>query len=302
MNAAIDIGSNSIRLLIGEACCGIVSPLLYRRQITRLAGGLGGCLRLLNPESMEKSLATLESFVELTSHHRCRCIRAVATEALRRADNASEFVHLVSLRTGLKIDIIEGCEEARLSAIGARSALLPLPESYLLIDIGGGSCEFTLQQGEVIRFHRSYSLGVVTLSEHFPDNASRSNKIEQTIDSVQADLRQADLLSSVKSEETVLVGTAGTVTTLAAMKLQMTVYDWRQVNNLQLERHDLLELHHILSRCTPLERETLPGMEAGRGDLIVSGLEIVLGTMHAFAKPRLVVSDFGLLEGVLLSL
>lgn len=302
MNAAIDIGSNSIRLLIGDVLLGVVNPFLYQRKITRLAGGSGGGQRTLSSDSMEKSLSALESFVALTAKYRCHSIRAVATEALRQADNATEFVHLVHLRTGLQVEIIDGTEEASLSATGARSALSPLPQNYLLFDVGGGSTEFILQQGGSTSFHKSYPLGVISLAESFPEAASRVERVEQAIDTVCSELFQLDLLSLARADQTALVGTAGTVTTLAAIKLQMTDYDWRRVNNLQLDGPYLLSLQQILSSLSPLEREALPGMEAGRGDLILPGLEIVLRIMRAFNKTELMVSDFGLLEGILLSL
>lgn len=302
MNAAIDVGSNSIRLLIGSVRQGVVEPVLYRRQITRLAGGMTPENRLINLSAVEESLAALQGFVDVAVAHNCHVIRAVATEALRRATNAGAFVDLVQQQTGLQIEIIAGKEEASLSAAGARSALVPLPDNYLLFDIGGGSSEFILQHGEETLYQGSFPLGVVNLAERFPDVAARNAFILQTLQMLESDLYQAGLLALLKEEQTVLVGTAGTVTTLAAMHLQMLDYDWRRINNLQLDCAYLTDLLPTLRRLTPRQREALPGMEPKRGDLIVPGLEIVLAIMSSFAKESLKVSDFGLLEGVLLSL
>lgn len=302
MNAAIDVGSNSIRMLIGNVCLGAVEPLLYRRRITRLAGGLTSSHRLFSPHAMEESLAALQTFVEVAASQRCQSIRAVATEALRRADNASDFVQRAQNRTGLNIEIVTGVEEASLSAAGARSALMPLPDCYLLFDIGGGSSEFLLQQGENTLYQRSFPLGVVSLAEAYSTASARNSVIRSTLKEIEFDLQASGLLSLLKSDKSVLVGTAGTVTTLAAMKLEMSNYDWRRINNLQLDRTYLLSLQHKLNHLSPVERESLPGMEPRRGDLILPGLEIVLGVLQAYDKESLKVSDFGLLEGVLLSL
>lgn len=302
MNAAIDVGSNSIRLLIGSVRHGVVEPALYRRQITRLAGGMTPESRQINLLAVEESITALQGFVEDAVDHNCQMIRAVATEALRRASNASDFVDLVQHRTGLQIEVITGAEEASLSAAGARAALEPLPDDYLLFDIGGGSSEFILQHGEKTLYQGSFPLGVVSLAERFSDSSDRKAFILQTLQNLESDLHQAGFQALLKEERTVLVGTAGTVTTLAAMQLQMLNYDWRRINNLQLDRSYLAALMPVLQRLTPRQREALPGMEPKRGDLIVPGLEAVLAIMQSFDKESLKVSDFGLLEGVLLSL
>jgi len=302
MKAAIDVGSNSIRLLIGSVRLGVVEPTLYHRQITRLAGGLTPENRQINLLAVEESLAALQGFAEVAAAHNCQAIRAVATEALRRASNARDFVDLVRRRSGLHLEIIGGAEEAALSAAGARAALAPLPDSYLLFDIGGGSSEFILQHGEETLYQGSFPLGVVKLAEGFADVSARAAFIQHTLQKLESDLRQTGILALLKQEQTVLVGTAGTVTTLGAMNLQMLDYDWRRINNLQLDRAYLGSLLPVLQRLTPRQREALPGMEPKRGDLIVPGLEVVLAIMQAFNKDSLKVSDFGLLEGVLLSL
>jgi len=191
---------------------------------------------------------------------------------------------------------------ARLCARGVLAALEPCPQRCLIFDIGGGSTEFLLQTERETLFHRSYPLGVVTLSEKFATPESQQDRIRQVLDSFFRELADSGYLQMVQSPDVVLVGTAGTVTTLAALHLGMTDYDWRRVNNLSLDQPMLESQLSRLEALPPNEREALPGMEKGRGDLIVPGLRTVLEIMTRLAKEVLTVSDFGLLEGVALAL
>ncbi len=179
---------------------------------------------------------------------------------------------------------------------------MPPPERSLIFDIGGGSTEFIFWSEGRTMFHRSYPLGVVRLSETCSSDRERHPLIDETLRRLQDDLDDAGLGTALREPACLLVGTAGTVTTLAALHLEMTEYDWRRVNNLVLPRRSLQELRRRLGGLSVAEREALPGMEAGRGDLIVPGLDIVLGILKLTERSRLTVSDFGLLEGVLLSL
>jgi exopolyphosphatase/guanosine-5'-triphosphate,3'-diphosphate pyrophosphatase len=299
--AAIDVGSNTVRLLIGDTDGRTIIPRRYFRRITRLGGGFDPNTGLAAP-AIARTLAAIREIEEVLRTEPVSSLRMVGTEALRRAGNNGRVVADVAAATGWSLEIIAGDEEARLSAAGARVALVPLPETYLLFDIGGGSTEFTLQQGAEILYHRSFPLGVVSLAERAPTPLQRSAAICSTLDLLQKDLAGCGALPLLEGAQTLLVGTAGTVTTLAALKLRMRDYDWRKVNNQELERDYLRSLHQMLSHLSCEERLALPGMEAGREDLIVAGIEIVLAILQRFEKPALKVSDFGLLEGVLLSL
>jgi exopolyphosphatase/guanosine-5'-triphosphate,3'-diphosphate pyrophosphatase len=180
------------------------------------------------------------------------------------------------------------------------SALEPQPETSLIVDLGGGSTEFVLWHRGRTRLHRSYPLGVVRLAEDAPQPDDQLRQIASVLDSLRCTLVEEGWWPVAAGPDCRLVGTAGTVTTLAALHLRMADYDWRRINNLELQRDTLEDL---LQRLVPLsvrEREALPGMEPGRGDLILPGLRVILALLEGFGRKSLTVSDFGLLEGLLL--
>lgn len=247
----------------------------------------------LTPAAMERTLSALKNYAVFLKASPPAQLRVVATEAMRRAVNAAELVRKVQEQTGFFIEIISGEEEARLTARGVLSVLSPLPKHSLVFDIGGGSTEFILLEGPHIRFHQSYPLGVVDLAEQVPERA-----IEDTLRSLLRDLSHL-YPNGLPALE--LIGTAGTLTTLAALALEMPIYDRSLVNNHILEGAWLLEASNRLLPLTSKQREELPGIEQGRGDLILPGLRLVLAILAAFESDRVVVSDAGLLEGMLLS-
>jgi exopolyphosphatase/guanosine-5'-triphosphate,3'-diphosphate pyrophosphatase len=300
VDAAVDVGTNTVRLLLGEVRDGKINPKLYFRKITRLGGGMT-TEKGLAPQAMERTLRALEEVSEILRREKIRRVRAVGTAALRFAVNGPRFLEMVR-SAGVPLEIIEGDLEARLSARGVLAALNPRPGTSLIFDIGGGSTEFILWHGGEVLFHRSYPLGVVVLSEKFSSSRDRVQPITEFLDQFEADLEKTKCRELLNSPECVFAGTAGTITTLAAIKLKMFTYDWKRVNNQVLTRDELRGIEHSLERLTVAQREAIPGMEKGRGDLIIPGLQAVLGIIDRFDRAQLTVSDFGLLEGILLSL
>ena len=301
MLAGIDVGSNTVRLLIGESDGRQVTPFRYERRITRLAGGYGE-EKGLSPESMERTLSALGELTTIARDIGVSQLRAVGTQALRQACNRQTFIDEVHKTCGLDIDVVTGAEEARLSMAGILAALDPVPETCLGFDIGGASTEFIFYHQEQIQLTISFPLGVVRLVEHFATIDERLIAIGEFVEELETELKQAGILDAVRHDDCVLVGTAGTVTTLAALCLGLVRYDWRRVNNFRLPRLYLQDLARRLALLSPVQRERLPGMEAGRGDLIEPGLQLVLALLKSFAKTDVLVSDFGLLEGLLLDL
>jgi len=299
--AAIDAGSNTLRLLIGKVVDGRVVPELYQRRICRLAGNFSQ-QEGLSAEARERALSVFREFSLICQKAEVQQIRAVGTAAFRQAANGESFADLVRESTGLPLHIINGEAEALYTVRGVVSALDPVPAQALIFDIGGGSTEFILCVDGKVVWSRSYPLGVVHLTEAHALPVARQAEMSKALALVQTELQQACVSSDADLAKLSLIGTAGTVTTLAALDMQMTEYDWRRVNNYSISYHTLQAWYERLCPMTPLEREALPGMEPGRGDLIIAGLEIVLGIIKATHSERLVVSDFGILEGLLLSI
>jgi exopolyphosphatase/guanosine-5'-triphosphate,3'-diphosphate pyrophosphatase len=297
VKVAIDIGSNSLRMLVGEVVCGQVVPHHYFRQITRLGGDYDP-LTGISAAARDRTLSALDEFVQILAKMEPLCTRAVATEAVRRAVNGRQFVADVLVRTGFSVEIIDGEEEALLSSTGVLAGLKPQPSVALIFDIGGGSTEFIVIKEGIRLWQKSYPLGVVSLAEV----SDPETVIEGVLTLLVEDLRVADLTPLLARADCKLVGTAGTVTTLAALDLAMTKYDWQRINNYVLSQSTLYSLYERLVPLTVVQRELLSGVEKGRGDLIVHGAGIVLFLMKMLHKEQLLVSDFGLLEGTLLSM
>ncbi len=295
MQATLDVGSNTVRMLIGSCSQGQLQPFLYERRMTRLGGGFSSVAGL-SSAAMTRTLSALRDFSDILKKHHVQCLRAVGTAALRRAENRQQFITQVYQQTGISIEIIDGEEEARLSALGVLSVIHPCPENAVIFDIGGGSTELIGIDDGHIYAQQSVPLGVVRLAEDHPDQCQRQQVIATTL----GDVHHVLLSRSLTSRTLELIGTAGTMTTLAAMDLQLKDYHPEVINNHQLS---LVWLHALYRQLAPLsttEREQFAGMEQGRGDLILPGLELVTTIAQAFGVTYLKVADAGLLEGAFL--
>lgn len=301
MLATIDAGSNTLRLLLGEVIDGQVVPRSYLRRITRLAGDFSS-EQGLSPAARQRTLSALQEFAAVCRQSDIAGIRAVGTAAFRQAVNGAAFAAEIRAVTGLPLEIITGDQEARQMTSGVLSALEPIPAHALIVDIGGGSTEFVLCAKGRVAWARSLPLGVVRLTENHVTPLQRQQAIAGLLAALKAELLAACATVRIDPAALALVGTAGSVTTLAALDLQMERYDWRRINNYPLSLSGLQDWQARLLPLATAEREALPGMEAGRGDLIMAGLEIVLWLLRHLSADRLIVSDFGLLEGLLLGL
>jgi len=230
-----------------------------------------------------------------------RHVKAVATSAVRDAINGADFCREVLEATGIKLETISGEMEGTLTLRGVLSGLDVQPEYLLVFDVGGGSTEYTLARGEEILFTRSLPLGVVRLIEGKVTPAAMEEKVDRELRCLLGEMESAGLLDL--AGRAVLVGTAGTATTLAAISQKLVDYDYRKINNHVIP---LKEIEAIFARLLPLSPEErlvrIAGLEKGREDLIVAGTILTIRTMALFGLPRLKVSDFSLLEGVLLDL
>ena len=297
--ASIDLGTNTVRLLIASVGSGGIQPLHIARRITRLGGGF--CKESgLSPEARQRTVTALAEFAADLARHGVTNLRAVATSAVRDAVNGTEFCAEALARTGIVLEVITGEEEGFLTLRGVRAALGDPDGTLLAFDVGGGSTEFTLADGGTPRFIRSLPLGVVRLTEGKQEPVAMNDKIDRELAGLAAALDGAGVV--IDPFRTLLVGTAGTATTLAAIDLGMTDYDYRRVNGHWLPRARVAAIIEQLQALTPQERLEVPGMEKGREDLIIAGGLVTLKAIDRFGFDGMKVSDFGLLEGVLLNL
>lgn len=295
--AAIDFGTNTARLLIAQRSPAGIVPVRVEREVVRLGGGFTD-EHGLSEEAQQRGLVCLHRFSEIISDYKVRQVRASATSAVRDALNGKAFVDRVFLETGIKLVVIDGETEARLTLNGVLSGLDSDCGTVVVLDVGGGSTEFIVSCHGTPVFIRSMPIGVVRLTEGFRTGAEMLSRVGIVLDQLENDLSVAGILVSGDSE---LVGTAGTATTIAAIKLEMVDYDYRKVNNFIVDRGDIAGIYERLSKLNLQERLLVNGLEKGREDLIIAGLVIITSVMDRFGYNRLKVCDFGLLEGLALS-
>ena len=319
--ASIDIGTNTVRLLV----CYLdkdkkkLTPLAVKRIITRLGGSYSD-KDGIDKESAERTFEALEVFSQMINDFGVDEVHATATSVVRRASNSKWFVDEAFKRSGIKIDVIDGDKEATLSAKGVASVLdKTITLRPFIFDIGGGSTEFIVTDKDndkmTVKGKWSMELGVVHLTEKYlkgdsegrlsEDELSEMKKeIDRVVSSVKDIMSKDGLNADDYSGESraTLVGTAGTVTTLAAIDQEMAVYNPNKINNYVLRKDTVKVLYKHLASLTLKEREEMLALEKGREDLIVAGAAIVLSIMNNFGFNSMRVSDAGLLEGILIDL
>jgi len=302
--AAIDLGSLTVRLAVAELTGpGRFQVAAHYREVTGLGEGLA-VRDTLAPEAMARTLKALENFVHLMRAEGVEASRVVATQAVRQARNREVFLQQVR-ELGLPVQILSPEEEARLSLTGVLSALAPeflaAPE-LAVFDVGGGSSEWALIRQGREPYFASQPLGVLTLGQTRslgdpprPEAVAALNQdIKERLEGFYHQNLRPRLTGAPR-----LVGTAGAVTTLAALALKMSRYDASRVNNLILTRTQVADLAALLCRLPEGERARLPGMEPAKAGVMVAGALIVMSILEIFGQDSLITIDAGLLEGVL---
>lgn len=298
--AAIDVGTNTVRVLVAESEDPATYRPIYEAQvITRLGERLQET-GLLSAVAVERTLEVLQRYVQTAKDLGAHEIAAVATSAAREAKNRAEFVARVLKEVGLALQVIPGEQEATLTALGVSHALGPDHTDMLIVDIGGGSTEFTAFEEGKITGNASLPIGVVKCTEaHFKSDPPSVDEREAAASSIRERLLQLPP-SLHHPPGATLVGTAGTPTTLASIDLGLEKYDGTRVTGHRLSRDRIHELLHYLCSLPLAERRQLVGLEPARADVIVSGTLLAREIMTLFDFDELTVSDGGLREGVLL--
>lgn len=301
--ASIDIGSNTLRLLIAAgSAMGPIKPIRVERRITRL-GERFLPAKILQQAAIARSILALREFSRLMAEQGVRDYLAAATAVVREAGNGAEFLRRVEEEAGLRVRLLGGTEEAELALLGAVSVISAGDAPLALFDIGGGSTEVIRQAADGSRGVESVSLpiGVVHLTETFlredPPGLESCGRLaghaREILEAVSFSASMADVL---------WVGTAGTLTTLAAMYLELEHYDPDRINGVVLERPWLADLCNRFARTPIAARRGIAGLEPGREDIILAGALVTVALMDSFRFSRVTVSDAGLLEGLFLEL
>jgi exopolyphosphatase/guanosine-5'-triphosphate,3'-diphosphate pyrophosphatase len=310
--AAIDIGTNTFRLLIASVRYNrrkniySLNNIFSERLITRLGAGISRN-GLLSKEAINNSVEALVKFSNILSQYKVHKTSAVATSALREAKNSDEFLKKAKAKTGLNIKIISGKEEARKSASGMLIDI-SAPDTTLMADIGGGSTELIFSRHGKPAYVHSLDLGVVYLAgkymRHDPPPKEDLIRMERYISQ---EIRKIGkhylkLISHDEKNKTVFIGTAGTVTTLAAMSNKLRIFEHKRIHNTKLTRRKVKNIFYAIAPISSRERAKFIPFEPSRLDIIVPGTLILLKLMEFFNFKEITVSNYGLREGVLIEL
>jgi exopolyphosphatase/guanosine-5'-triphosphate,3'-diphosphate pyrophosphatase len=297
--ASIDFGTNTARLLVADLHDnGSFEQVRIEREIVRMGGGFSRETGL-SDEAMLRGSLCLGRFAGILDEYGVTNPRAVATSAVRDARNGLEFMDQMYRQTGIALKVIDGELEGALTLAGVMAGLDCRPEQLMVFDVGGGSTEYTVAQAGRAVFIRSLPLGVVRLTEGKVSPAEMSAKIDRELDLLAREMAGAQVAAC--DGHTLLVGTAGTATTLAAVSLRMATYDYRRVQNSVLSIEEVRRIYSLLLPLSLEERVRVPGLEKGREDLIIAGILITLHSMERLGFTTFKVSDYGLLEGLIVA-
>jgi exopolyphosphatase/guanosine-5'-triphosphate,3'-diphosphate pyrophosphatase len=300
--AGIDIGTLTCRLLIADlTISGPPKELYSERRILRLGEGVDQSKRLKD-EAMRRVTSCLEEWRSIIDSYQVHSRIAVATSAVRDAQNRQEFLNRVKSETGMDVEILSGEEEARRTMLGIRSGLPPEIVDLLALDIGGGSTEFILAVRGCPPVVRSIDIGVVRLTERLlRHDPPTTHEIQQARDWMRRETDEA-LTAWPRAAAATLVGTAGTITSLAAMAQALPVYEPARIHNYRLTFDMITTLEQQLLTRSQAARVGMPGLEKNREDVIAAGAIMLRTVMETLAQPSILVSDLGLREGVLIEL
>ncbi|HEU4675304.1 MAG TPA: Ppx/GppA phosphatase family protein [Motilibacteraceae bacterium] len=303
--AAVDCGTNSIRLLVADVdpAAGTLADLDRRMTIVRLGQGVDRTGRLA-PEALERTFAACRDYAKVVQELGAERIRFVATSASRDAENRDEFVAGVREILGVDPEVVTGEEEANLSFTGATRELAGGDGSetpYLVVDIGGGSSEFVLGSTDV-EAARSVDVGCVRMTErHLHSDPPSETEISAARKDIDAAVDRAAEVVPLERART-LVGLAGSVTTVAAMALDLPEYDSERIHRSRISADQVHDVAARLLAMTREQRAALPFMHPGRVDVIGAGALVLATIVERTGAPEVVVSEHDILDGIAWSL
>ena len=305
--AAIDCGTNSIRLLIADIEDGVLTDVERRMMVVRLGEGVDATGRL-SEAALARTFAATEDYAELIQRHGAAAVRFVATSASRDAENREVFVEGIRARLGVEPEVVSGSEEASLSFRGAVSVLdVPDTETVLVVDLGGGSTEFVAGRGGAVVAARSMDMGCVRFTERFlhsdPPTGAEIEAMEREVRALIAEAGREVPFQDVDT----LVGVAGTITTVAAHALSLPSYLPERIHGARLSTAEITAAAENLLGLDRAARADLPYMHPGRVDVIGAGALIWKCIVEHLAEATAgrvssaVASEHDILDGIALS-
>jgi len=299
--AAVDIGTNSTRLLVGDVDGhgrdATLTTLDRRMRITRLGQGVNATRRLV-PEAIERTAAVLQEYRKAADDLGVTAMRATATSAARDASNRDDFFAAAREALGITPELLSGEDEARLSFLGATAELVDEPAPYLVVDIGGGSTEFVVgtTAPEALT---SIDVGCVRITEQFlssdPPTAEELSCAVSVVRDYLADVARD--IPEIREAKT-LVGLAGTITTVAAIEQGLPSYDRDRIHGFRLSRPAAEDVFRTLAVESVAQRRQNPGLEPERADVIVGGVVVLVSILRFLEHDEVLVSEADILDGL----
>jgi len=298
--AAIDCGTNSIRLLIADIDGNNFREVVRDMEIVRLGQGVDETGQF-HPDAIARTLAAVDKFAAEIAKRGVEKIRFCATSATRDATNRHLFVDGVRERLGIELEVISGDEEAALSFAGAIKDLDPSNGPFLVVDIGGGSTEFVIGTSTV-EAARSVNIGCVRMTErHFASDPATPEQIEAARSDIQAAIAQAAAVVPITTANT-LVAVAGTATTVAAAALDLPKYDRYAIHLSRISAQQTHDAATMFATSSREQRLALGYMHPGRVDVIAAGSLVLSEIMKATGASEFVASESDILDGMAFSL
>ncbi len=303
--ASIDLGTNSFRILVARLQKNNKIEFLYKKSvITGLGKDFNISTKTLAKDSVSRGLKVLNAFSLVLKDYKVGNIRAVATSVVRESTNSELFTDCSSEIIGTNVEVITGSVEAQLTAIGVLKSIENINKNKLIVDIGGGSTEIAVvDRYDYINSLLSIKLGVVKITEIYNVNKILADEDIVQISEyirhfIEKEMSGGNFNSNQISE---IVVTAGTPTTLAAIDLGLKKYDHSKINGHILYKKNIVKIFGKICSLNSKERLKLIGLREGRENLIIPGTLIILYLLGRYNKDRIVVSDGGLLEGIIYS-
>ena len=298
--AAIDCGTNSIRLLIADITGGNFKEVLRTMEIVRLGQGVDQN-KSFHPDAIARTLSAVEKFAQLIASKGVEKIRFCATSATRDASNRELFTNGVKKILGVEVEVIPGEQEAALSFIGATKELSQSDGSFLVVDIGGGSTEFVFGS-EKVEFAKSVNIGCVRMSErHLNLQPPTMAQIAEAIIDIDLAITQAAKVVPISQAKS-LVAVAGTATTVAAAALKLAEYDRYLIH---LSRISAPAVHQVAAMFQSMNKDQIAAlgyMHPGRVDVITAGALVLSRIMAATGASEFIASESDILDGIAWSL
>lgn len=294
---AIDIGTNSMRLLVADY---IEGKLHNREKIintTRIGQGVDS-EGYINEEAIERNIQALKEFSKVAKDKGCQAIYCIGTSALRDSKNGDEFIKLAKEETDIDVEVISGEEESNLGFIGVLQGLEDT-NNILVVDIGGGSTEFIVGDETGIKYAKSEDVGALRMTEKFliadPICEDEFNLMSEFIEN-----KIKDTLSILKEKDLVkIVGIGGTITSVSAINQELEIYSMEKIHGSVVDKKELDNILQNLKKMTLNDKKNIKGLQPKRADIITAGVKILNIIMENLEKENIIVSEYDNLEGLL---